>query len=196
MSDRERPIETPLERGDGDVSKVTTVGDGISVDYFVTKPTRWTFEDDKIRGWLLTQLDGRVLNACAGKTKLNYSGEIVRNDLNPDRDVDYNVDVAEIAEHLDHCSFDTIIYDPPFSLGQSEDKYDSIHVEAESQAKREFHKLLKPNGKVVQFGYTTTCMPGELGYSREAIAIFNTLGPRNDILGTVDRKLNSDIEQW
>jgi len=185
-----------LPRTASDVEKVTTVGDSITFDYYVTKPSRWTFEDDKIRGWLLTHLDGRVLNACAGKTKLNHSGEIVRNDLSPDRDADSHVNVAELSNEYKPNSFDRIIYDPPFSIGQSEDKYNSIHVKDESKAKREFDWLLKPNGKVIQFGYTTTCMPGELGYSREAVAVFNTLGPRNDILGTVDRKLNSNLNNY
>jgi hypothetical protein len=57
-----------------------------------------------------------------------------------------------------------------------------------------FHQLLKPGGKVIQFGYTTTNMPGQLGYSREAIAVFNTLGPMHDILGTVDRRLNANVQ--
>jgi hypothetical protein len=188
-------IETQAD----DVRKVTSVGESLTMSYFVTKPSRWTFEDDKIRKWLYRHLSGRVLNACAGKTHLDHSGEIVRNDLNTDREVDTHHDVREIGDEFSQSSFDTIIYDPPFNQNQADDKYNGIHVadaEGNSTAKREFHRLLKPGGRVIQFGYTTTNMPGELGYSREAVAIFNTLGNQYDILGTVDRRLNGDIENY
>jgi len=186
------------ETTDGDVRKVTPVGESLQMSYHICKPSRWTFKNDKIRRWLMQFVDGRTLNACAGKTELEHPS-VVRNDLNPDRSADTHNDVVEIADYFDSASFDTIIYDPPFSDYQSEDKYDGLHIssaEDRAKVKRQFHDLLKPAGRVIQFGYTTTCMPGELGYSREAVAIFNTLGMMHDVLGTVDRRLNGDVRSF
>jgi len=43
---------------------------------------RWTFQYEPARELVESLLAGRVLNACAGKTKLRHDGGIVRNDLN------------------------------------------------------------------------------------------------------------------
>ena len=55
-------------------------------------------------------------------------------------------------------------------------------------AKQQFHALLRPGGRVIQFGYTTTCMPNEFGYHRCSVAVWNTLGRMNDYLRVVDEK--------
>jgi len=187
-----------IESTDDGVRKVTAVGESLTMSYFVTKPSRWTFEDDKIRQWLYRHLDGRVLNACAGKTQLEHNDEIIRNDINPERSADTHYDVCEIGSHFPAGSFRTIVFDPPFNAAQADEKYDGFNIanaEKMAKVKRQFHELLKPGGKVIQFGYTTTCIPGELGYSREAVAVFNTLGNQYDYLGTVDRRLNGAISE-
>lgn len=170
--------------------------DDIDLSYYTVQPNRWTFQSDTIRDWVENHLDGRVLNACAGKTHLRHDGEIIRNDLNQDRDADLYVDVCEIAGHFDRASFDTIIYDPPFSQNQASRSYNGRNVGDDALAKRQFHELLRQGGRVIQFGYSTTCMPMSLGYTREAVGLFNTLGRMNDYLGTVDRRLHSDITQY
>ena len=90
------------------------------IKYYAVQPNKWTFQSDKIREWVESHLQGSVLNACAGKTYLQHSGEIVRNDLNEDRDADYHYDVIEIADHFPSNSFDTVVFDPPFSSEQSD----------------------------------------------------------------------------
>lgn len=165
--------------------------DDIDLSYWTVRSNRWTFQNRKVRRWCQSWLKGRVLNACAGKTKLPGGfdvDEIVRNDINEDLDADHHVDVCEIADHLAAESFDTIIFDPPFSTYQAQRSYDGREVGDSALAKNQFHQLLRPGGRVVQFGYTTTCMPMELDYRRLAVAVFNTFGQMNDVLGVVDRK--------
>lgn len=166
------------------------------IKYYSVQPNRWTFQSDKIRGWVQSHLHGRVLNACAGKTKLEHDGEIVRNDLNTERDVDCHYDVVEIAEYFDPNSFDTIVFDPPFSEEQADSSYDGVNVTEIGKAMRQFDQLLRNDGKVIQMGFTTTCMPGELDYKRREVAIFNTLGRMNDWLGTVDQRMSTDLRTW
>jgi len=160
--------------------------DDIDLSYYTVQPNRWTFESSDIRSWVERWLRGRVLNACAGKTKLTHDDEIVRNDINPERDADIHVDVCEIADHFEAASFDTVVYDPPFSQYQSTRSYDGRNVGDDGVAKQQFDVLLRPGGRVIQMGYSTTCMPMNLGYPRRAVAVFNTLGRMNDYLGTVD----------
>ena len=162
--------------------------DDVETAYYTCQPNRWTFQSKKIRKWVEQRLQGRVLNACAGKTKLNHDHEIVRNDIDQQRDADVHVDVCEIGDHFDAESFGTIVYDPPFSQNQANRSYDGQQVGDDALAKRQFDELLSPGGKVIQFGFTTTCMPMEQGYQRQEAVIWNTLGRMNDYLSTVDKK--------
>lgn len=161
--------------------------------YFTVSPNKWTFQSPKIKSWCESHLSGNVLNACCGKTKLDYGGRIVRNDIDEEIDADTHYDVLELTDHFDPGEFDTIVYDPPFSEFQANVSYGGRMVGRDAAAKREFHKLLSAGGKVVQFGFTTTCMPGKFDYRRKEVAIFNTLGRMNDWLGTVDKRMSGDI---
>jgi len=165
----------------------------LELEYHTVSPNRWTFQSDKIRRWVERQLRGRVLNACAGKTKLAHDHEIVRNDIDETRDADLHVDVCDIGDHFDSESFDTILYDPPFSENQANRSYELENGEAvvagnDAVAKRQFDDLLRPGGRVIQFGYTTTCMPMALGYERRGVVVWNTLGRMNDYLSVIDEK--------
>lgn len=183
----------PIERNkDGYVN-------GMDMRYYSIMPKRWSFQVPDVRAWVEEHLEGRVLNACAGQEELNYNGEIIRNDVDPEKPAEYHLDVVNLTDELEEQSFDTIVFDPPFSDNQAESTY-GVDVRTNpgnnKQATREFHKLLKPNGVVIQLGFTTTCMPGKLGYDREAVAVFNTLGRQHDWLGVVDRRLNGDLSKW
>jgi len=162
--------------------------DDIELAYYTCQPNKWTFQSEKIRRWVEGRLQGRTLNACAGKTKLTHDHEVVRNDIDEDRDADIHVDVCEIAEHLESESFDTIVYDPPFSTYQSNRSYEGRSVGDDALAKRQFDELLAPGGRVIQFGFTTTCMPMALEYERLEVAVWNTLGRCNDYLSVIDKK--------
>jgi hypothetical protein len=164
--------------------------------YYTVQPNRWTFQSDKIRNWVEGNLHGEVLNACAGKTQLSHDGEIVRNDYNPERKADHHYDVAEIAEHLEPNTFDCVVFDPPFSAEQADSSYDGVQVAEIGQAMRQFDQLLREGGTVVQMGFTTTCMPGEMDYKRQEVAIFNTLGRMNDWLGTIDMRMSNDLRTY
>lgn len=84
--------------------------------------SRWTFEYTPAREFVEKRLERRILNACTGRTKLKYDGEIVRNDWNPDRDVGTHFDGAEIADYFEPQSFDTVVFDPSFDHKQAETK--------------------------------------------------------------------------
>ena len=162
--------------------------DDITLSYWTVQPNRWTFQSDKMRQWVEQRLQGRVLNACAGKTMLVHDHEIIRNDIDQDRDADLHVDVCNIADELEPESIDTVVYDPPFSQNQANRSYDGQQVGDDALAKRQFDEILRPGGRVIQFGFSTTCMPMSMGYEREEVAVWNTLGRMNDYLSVVDKK--------
>jgi len=204
-----------------------TMSDPVTAYHSVQPFSKWTFEDETIKGWAESHFEpgDRVLNACAGQTRLTppKGGEIVRNDVNTEREADLHVDVAELAAHLEKESFDVIVFDPPWSLYQSNLRYNGNHVrknngggtridlstlpfetpdsDSKTQlgharlAKENFHWLLKPEGKVIQITFHGTTMPARLEYQQENRVIFDPVGEAKSVIGSMDRKTEASVEK-
>jgi hypothetical protein len=158
--------------------------------------SRWTFQYRPARELVNRHIHGRTLNACAGKTKLQHDGEIVRNDLNPDRDADTNHDVAEIAEHFASRSFDTVIFDPPFDEKQAETKYDGLHAMDVYAALEGFNELVRPGGTVITFGWNSWGMRSFASFEREETYLLQRGPIHRDVIVTVDRRTNSALADY
>jgi hypothetical protein len=156
---------------------------------------RWTFEYRPARKFVQQRLRGRVLNACAGKSELIHDGEIVRNDLNPEIDADHHHDVAELADHFEAGSFDTVVFDPPFDDLQASDKYDSLRADSVLEAFRQFEQLLRPRGVVITFGWNSWGMTSRPSFQREETVLFQRGPCKRDVIATVDRRTAGQIPQ-
>jgi len=153
---------------------------------------RWTFQTRIVREIVLDELDGRVLNACAGKTKLEKEGvEIVRNDINPEIDADYHVDIEEIDTVFDEDSFDVVVLDPPFDQTQSDEHYDGLHARNLGKARQKLVELIRPGGKIVELGWSTWSASEFFQGFEEAkppIHLRRAMPGRKPIFVTVDRR--------
>ena len=175
-----------------------------------------TFEVEQIKKWVLEHLNGTVLNACAGPTKLPHDDEILRNDINPDVEADTHVDAAKLCLEYDAEHFDTILFDPPWTMYQANMRYDGhhvtknetqinpeklpVHVDRDKEqigharlAKDGFNYMLKPGGKVIQLSYNATCMPRRLQYKQIERVMFDPLGEGKTLIGSVDRKTQKKL---
>lgn len=161
---------------------------------------RWSFQYTPAREFVEDRLHGRVLNACAGKTVLEHDDEILRNDLNPDRDADLHVDVCEIAKHVEPGSVDTVVFDPPFDDEQAEDKYDSLRADDVLAAFEQFNELVRPGGCVITFGWNSWGMSSHPSFVREETVLFQRGPCLRDVIATVDRRnthsLATDGGEW
>lgn len=155
---------------------------------------RWTFEYQPAREFVEKRLRGRVLNACAGQTKLDHDGEIVRNDLNPEIEADYHRDVCELAENFSRESFDTVVFDPPFDDLQAADKYDSLRVDSVLEAFNQFAMLVRPNGIVITFGWNSWGMRSHDHFGREETLLFQRGPVKRDVIASVDRRINHSVQ--
>jgi hypothetical protein len=163
-------------------------------------------------------MEGRVLNACAGKTELPHDDEVIRNDKDESISADLHVDAAELSAHYPANHFNTIIFDPPWSVYQSNLRYEGRHVGREGVdidlselpvkirggrdkeqlgharlAKEGFDYLLKPDGKVLELTFHGTCMPRRLGYERVERVIFDPVGEGKSVIGSVDQKQQTKL---
>ena len=118
------------------------------------KPTRigkWTFSTKMVRDVVLDHVDGRVLNACAGETKLEKRGcEFVQNDIDESVDADTHADVRSMDEYYELESFDSAILDPPFDPGRGAKLYEGMHANGYVAARDAVAELVRPGGVVVE----------------------------------------------
>jgi len=177
---------------------------------------RWTFEDRAIRDWVTEHMTGRVLNACAGKTELPHNDEVITNDKDESIQSDYSVDAIRLPEILEKESFNTVVFDPPWTMYQANMRYDGRHVTKDEieidvtelpqvvgrdkkqigharLAKDGFDYLLKPGGKVIQLSYSGCCMPRRLQYKQLERVMFDPLGEGKTLIGSVDVKTQTKL---
>lgn len=157
------------------------------------KPTRigkWTFGTKMVREVVLDNVHGRVLNACAGETKLEKRGcEFVRNDIDEEADADYHYDVREINQHFDGESFDSAILDPPFDPGRGEELYKGMHASGYIDARTAVGELIRPGGTVVELGWNSYGMSDKDGWERVEHHLYRQPF-KGDVHLVVDRKIN------
>lgn len=168
----------------------------IPIHIYRANSERWTFECSTVRSWAEERLDGRVLNACAGETQLRHPGGIVRNDVNDDRPADYHTDLRELPELLESSSFDTVVFDPPWSVYQVNDKYEGRGqdtIKQSTQMARAIDELLTATGKALSFGYTLDMIPSSMNYTMAEAAVFTIPGPGKDFFGVVHQRENHTL---
>lgn len=190
MSEDRAALNAVLHREDP--SEIVANG-GRNTDGSPRMLSRWTFEYKPARDIVEEHIHGRVLNACAGKTVLNHDGEVIRNDLSPDRDADTHHDVAEIADHFPPGSFDTVVFDPPFDEKQATTKYDGLHAKDVYSALEGFNELVRAGGTVLTFGWNSWGMKSFPAFERVDTKLL-TRGPiHRDVIVTVDRRTSGSI---
>lgn len=193
VSDTEQsPVVVPLD------DNTTNIG-GKEPDGKPSAIGRWTFQTKIVRDRLLRHLDGRVLNAFAGETRLaDYKRGLteVRNDLNPDRPADYHVDAVELGEMFDEDSFDAVVLDPPFDQTQSDELYDGLHARDMGQIRKSVVPLVKPGGVVVEFGWNLWGAADYFnGWERVEPLLFRRAIPeRQPIMMVADRRVNATLD--
>lgn len=164
------------------------VGVDLPVTYLRARASTWTFSDPSVKAWVESRLEGRVLNLFAGKTKLNHDGEIVRVDINEERDADHYFDALHVRDHFAVESFDTVLLDPPFSEIQSRKHYDGEHAGKFKHIRDEVAEVVRPSGKTLTFGYHSTGMATTRGFEKEELLLINHGGRFPDTIGSVDRR--------
>ena len=167
------------------------------------KPTRigaMTFETKMVRDIVLDHVDGRVLNACAGETKLSEykrGPTFVRNDINEDRDADHHYDVRILDWMLEWEQFDSVVFDPPFDPGRAAKLYEGWQAMEYYDTRTALGNLVKPGGVVVELGWNSYGLGDADGWEREAWYVYPQASFKGDVHLTVDRKVNqSALSDW
>ena len=123
----------------------------------------------------------------------------VTNDINPDKPSIYHMDALEFLNMLPENSADFVLYDPPYSLHQAVEIYNSFGAELFdshvgnmqywSRCKDRIAKIVKPNGKCLCFGWNTNGIGSKRCFEMNEILIVSHGGSRNDTLCTLETKI-------
>lgn len=122
----------------------------------------------------------------------------IRNDLNPEFDVDYHMDALEFLKSLPSDYADLVLYDPPYSMRQASEVYNSYgkdkleisvtNMKYWSECKNEIARILKHNGRVICCGWNTNGLGKNRGFEMLEILITSHGGSKNDTLTTLEIK--------
>jgi hypothetical protein len=132
-----------------------------------------------------------------------YKDATITNDLNPNIKADHHLDARDFVKTFSDCSVDVVLFDPPYSMRQVAECYHGVGVEVTgemtrmnfySDIKNEMARIVRPNGLVISFGWTTNGMGKKRGFVIEEILIVAHGGHKNDTLVTVERKTQTILE--
>jgi len=162
--------------------------------YLSQPPRRYTFEAPKVKLWTEKWCKGKVLNLFAGKTKLEVNEVRVDIDKNVQADCymdayEFVVKWAKLVKDNKRERFDTIILDPPWNYRKAREKYDGRYIGKLTKVKNLLPQILKENGRVINWGYSTVGMSKSRGFKKVAICLVCNNGDHNDSIGLVEDKI-------
>jgi len=129
----------------------------------------------------------------------NCSWGTLTNDIDPETNASNHMDALCWLESLDRQSADFVLFDPPFSKRQADEKY-AGHVNVYTdpgyvkKCFKEIASILKPGGKVLILGYNSSKHSKILELEEGWIVNFG--GNRNDVVMTIWRKAQTTLGDW
>lgn len=160
-------------------------------------PSRWTFTIKPIKELLEEEMgSGMFLKGywCDPFAGINSQAQET-NDLNPKRKAKYCMEAMDFLKMWGDETFDGVLFDPPYSPSQVKECYENIGINCTSEstkqsfyseAKNEITRILKPNGKVISFGWNSNGLGINRGFTMERILIVPHGGAKNDTIVTVE----------
>lgn len=122
----------------------------------------------------------------------------ITNDLNPEFDTDFHMDALEFLRTIPDEYADLVLYDPPYSITQAAQLYDSYGKEKLetsvsnmaywANCKDEIQRITKYNGLVLCCGWNSNGIGINRGFTMEKVIVVAHGGSKNDTIVTVERK--------
>lgn len=166
----------------------------IKIDRVWAMPNKWTFTIKPIKQLLSAHVRGIWADPFCGL----YSPAQIKNDINPNIDCEYHLDALEFLRSLNSNSFDGVLLDPPYSISQAKECYEShgvgklkvsvTNMKYWASIKNEISRIIKRGGKAICFGWTSQGLGKNRGFIMKNILLVPHGGSKNDTLCTVEVK--------
>jgi|GEM_PF-26494 len=173
---------------------LSSIGVGIHIERIWAMPNSRTFEIKPIKELILSEMtEGLWIDPFANNNKL----ATITNDLNPTYDTNYHMDALDFLKMFEDSSVDGILYDPPYSPRQVSECYNDVGYNVTwdmtkasfwGNHKREIARIVKPNGKVITFGWNSGGIGMKNGFAIKRILLVPHGGWHNDTICTVETK--------
>ena len=159
----------------------------MKIDRVWAMPNKWTFTIKPISKLLNEEMIGRICDPFAGE---NSPAE-VKNDINKDIAADYHMDAHTFLKGWRENYFDTVLYDPPYSITQARQygKKEFSSMKYWADCKNEVARIIKPGGKAICFGWNSMGLGKNRGFRMDRILLVAHGGSKNDTICTVEIKL-------
>ena len=127
-----------------------------------------------------------------------FKNKTITNDLNTEFEADYHLEALEFLKQFDDNSIDGVLFDPPYSPRQISECYKNVGRDVHmkdtqssfySDRKREVARIIKPQGKVICFGWNSGGVGKTLGFELQELLLVAHGGAHNDTICTVEIKL-------
>ena len=159
-------------------------------------PNKNTFSIKPIKQLLIEEVDNKSNLWIDPFANTNKWGNIT-NDLNPEYDTDYHLDALDFLIHFENESVDGVLFDPPFGPRQVSECYKGFGMPVTMQTtqasfytniKKEIARIVKPEGKVISFGWNSGGIGKTNGFTITRILLVAHGGWHNDTICTVEVK--------
>ena len=157
-------------------------------------PSKNTFGIKPIRALINKYNTGLSVDMFANKNKL----AVHTNDLDPQYETDKNMDALDYLKTFNEDSFDTVLFDPPYSPRQVSECYKNLDMSVNMQTtqsrfwgdlKSEISRVAKHGATVLTFGWNSGGIGIKYGFEIIEILIVAHGGWHNDTIVTVERKI-------
>lgn len=124
----------------------------------------------------------------------------ITNDLNPDKPAKFNLHAVDFAKQL-NGKYIGVLFDPPYSLSQVKECYDSIGVKLFKEDSQYFPQNIKSviapkiemGGIAITFGWNSQGFGKKLGFEIIEILLVPHGRGHNDTIVTVERKIKQHL---
>ena len=166
-------------------------------------PNRWTFTIPPIAQLIKEEMaDTRPwLDPFAGM----HSPAHVRNDLNPECNVEYHMDAIDFLQSMDGQKFVGAFFDPPYSFTKAVQCYEHYgkglmpnnltNQNYWAQVKSHIRDLIVGGGKVISCGWNSNGIGMNRGFQLDRVLLVAHGSGRNDTIVTVETKVQATLEE-
>jgi hypothetical protein len=165
------------------------------------QPNKETFNMPGIRRWMWHHIEAAdiIVDPFAG----NQQFATYTNDLNPKSKAQYHLHAFDFLAMLktEGVKADLVLLDPPYSLRQMKEIYNSIGNEIDMRESQRFYGDLRdavmdicsPNATVISFGWNSIGMTKRRGFKIEKILLVCHGRAHNDTICVLDRRLQTTL---
>ena len=113
----------------------------------------------------------------------------------------FKKDAIEYLKSFPANSESNLVFDPPYSSYQLKTKYENAGISLDkkynasywSNCKKEISRIIKPNGKVISFGWNSNGIGKKYGFSITKIVLIAHGSIHNDTIATIEIKNATEV---